>query len=246
MFWRRSRALSKETRASSPVRLRLSSTRRSSVCAPLTEGECTDVVASRWRRDDRGLDLVEVECAMASSRSTSSRHCFMAPGDAVELGGWRSNSLATDSAVGAALNGVWDACAGVCCCTACTTTIPESGRSGTRGAEDANSCSITKASEVSARCSMIRTIMLSEKTSKNSKPSPLPSTPNVGEEISPAGLRIAPALNPKERRGLSVLLAMRLVDQHTRAREGLEWFRPPERNTLLHCVMYCLGACMNL
>jgi hypothetical protein len=53
-------------------------------------------------------------------------------------------------------------------------------------------------------------------------------------------------LNPKERRGLSVLLATRLVDQHTRAREDLEWFGPPERNTLLHCVMYCLGACMNL
>ena len=75
---------------------------------------------------------------------------------------------------------------------------------------------------------------------------PLPGAPNVGEEISPAGWRIAPALNPKERRGLSVLLATRLVDQHTRAREGLEWFGPPERNTLLHCVMYCLGACMNL
>jgi hypothetical protein len=87
MFWRRSRALSKETRASSPVRLRLSSARRSSVCAPLTEGERTDAVASRWRRDDQGLDRVEVECAMPSSRSTSSRHCFMALGDAVELGG---------------------------------------------------------------------------------------------------------------------------------------------------------------
>jgi hypothetical protein len=48
----------------------------------------------------------------------------------------------------------------------------------------------------------------------------------VGEEISPTGWRIAPALNPKERRGLSVLLATRLVDQHTRAREGLEWFGP--------------------
>jgi hypothetical protein len=74
-------------RASSPVRLRLSSARRSSVCAPLTGGERADAVASRWRRDDRGLDLVDVECAMPSSQSTSSRHCFMAPGDAVELGG---------------------------------------------------------------------------------------------------------------------------------------------------------------
>jgi hypothetical protein len=87
MFWQRSRALSKEIRVSSPVRLRLSSARRSSVCAPLMEGERTDVVASRWRRDDRGLDLVEVECAMPSNQSTSSRHCFMAPGEAMELGG---------------------------------------------------------------------------------------------------------------------------------------------------------------
>jgi hypothetical protein len=80
-------ALSIEIRASSPVLLRLSCARRSSVCAPLTEGECTDVIASRWRRDDQGLDLVEVECAKLSSRSTSSRCCFMAPSEAVELGG---------------------------------------------------------------------------------------------------------------------------------------------------------------
>jgi hypothetical protein len=87
MFWRRLRALSKEIRASSLVRLRLSSARRSSVSAPLTEGERTDAAASRWRRDDRGLDLVEVECAMPSNRSTSSRYCFMALGEAMELGG---------------------------------------------------------------------------------------------------------------------------------------------------------------
>jgi hypothetical protein len=87
MFCRCSHALSRETQASYPARLRLSSARRSSVCAPLTEGERTDAVTSRWRRDDRGLDLVEVECAMPSSWSTLSRHCFMAPGEAVELGG---------------------------------------------------------------------------------------------------------------------------------------------------------------
>jgi hypothetical protein len=86
-FCRRSRALSRETRASSPARLWLSSARRSLVCAPLTEGERIDADTSCWRRNDRGLDLVEVECAMPSSRSTSSRHCFMAPDEAVELGG---------------------------------------------------------------------------------------------------------------------------------------------------------------
>jgi hypothetical protein len=55
----------------------------------------------------------------------------------------------------------------------------------------------------------------------------------VGEEISPAGWQTAPALNPKKRRGLSVFLVTRLVDEHTRAHEGLEWFGPPEHNTLL-------------
>jgi hypothetical protein len=65
----------------------------------------------------------------------------------------------------------------------------------------------------------------------------------VGEEISPTEWRIAPALNPKKRRDLSVSLITRLTDEHTRAREGLEWFGPPERNTLLHYVMYCLRAC---
>jgi hypothetical protein len=86
-FCRRLRALSKEIRASSPARLRLSSTQRSLVCAPLIEGERTDADASCWCRDDRGLDLVEVECAMPSNRSMSSRHCFMAPGEAMEHGG---------------------------------------------------------------------------------------------------------------------------------------------------------------
>jgi hypothetical protein len=87
MFCRRSGALSREIRASSPARLRLSFARRSLVSAPLTEGERTYADASCWRRDDRGLDLVKSECAMPSSRSTSSRHCFMAPGEAVEHGG---------------------------------------------------------------------------------------------------------------------------------------------------------------
>jgi hypothetical protein len=106
MFWRRSRALSKEIRVSSPARLRLSSARRSLVCVPLIEGERTDADASCWRRDDRDLDLVEVECAMPSSRSTSSHRCFIAPCDAVELGGCRNNSLAADNAPGVALDSV--------------------------------------------------------------------------------------------------------------------------------------------
>jgi hypothetical protein len=194
MFWWRSRALSKETLASYPARLRSSSARRSLVCAPLTEGERTDADASCWRRDERGLDLVEVECAMLSSRSTSSRHCFIAPGEAVELGGCRSNSLATDNAPGVALDGVRDTCAAVCYRAACTVTAPDTGQLGTSGVEEAASSSTSKPIEVSARCSTIRTIMLSEETSKNLKPSPLPGAPNVGEEISG---RVAECNRPK-------------------------------------------------
>jgi hypothetical protein len=78
------------------------------VCALLTEGERIDTDASCWPWDDHVLDLVEVECAIPSSRSTSSRHCFMAPGEAVELGGCRNNSLAADNAPGVALDGVRD------------------------------------------------------------------------------------------------------------------------------------------
>jgi hypothetical protein len=183
MFWRRSRALSKETWASSPARLRLSSARRSLVCAPLTEGERTDADASCWRRDDRGLDLVEVECAMPSSRSTSSRHCFMAPGEAVELRGCRSNSLAADNAPGAALDGVRDVCVVVCCRAACTAAVPDTGQLGTCGVEETASSSTKKSVDVSVRCSTICTIMLSEDATKNLMPSPLPGAPNVGEGI---------------------------------------------------------------
>jgi hypothetical protein len=194
MFCRRSHALSRETRASSPARLRLSSARRSSDCAPLIKGERIDAVASCWRRDDRGLDLVELECAIPSSRSTSSRHCFMAPGEAVEDGLWRSNSLAADNALGAALDGVRDGCAVVCCCAACTAAVPDTRRLGTCGVEEAASSSTTKSSVVPARCSTICTIMLREKTSNNLKPKPLPGAPNVGEEISG---RVAECTRPK-------------------------------------------------
>jgi hypothetical protein len=184
MFWRRSRALSKEIQASSPARLWLSSARRSLVCAPLTEGERTDVDASCWRQDDRDLDLVEVECVMPSSRSTSSRHCFMVPGEAVELGGCCSNSLAANNAPGAALDGVQDVCAAVCCHAACTAAVPDTGRLGTCGVEETTSSSTRKSVEVSARCSTICTIMLSEKTSKNLMPSLLPARQMSEREFS--------------------------------------------------------------
>jgi hypothetical protein len=162
MFWRRSRALSKDTRASSPARLRLSSARRSLVCAPLTEGERTDADALCWRRDDRILDLVEVECAILSSRSTLSRNCFIALGEAAELGGCRNNSLAADSAPGEALDGVWDVCAAVCCRAACTAVVPGTRRLGTCGVEEASSSSTARSTKVSARCSTICTIMLEQ------------------------------------------------------------------------------------
>jgi hypothetical protein len=58
---------------------------------------------------------------------------------------------------------------------------------------------------------------------------------------SPTGWQNAPALNPKMRRDLSFRL-LRDVGINTKTRKSLEWFGPPERNTLLHCVLYCLRA----
>jgi hypothetical protein len=125
---------------------------------------------------------------MSSSRSTSSCHCFMAPGEAVQLGGWRSNSLAADNAPEAALDGVRDVCTAVCCCAGCTAAVPGTGRLGTYGVEEEAFSSTRKSTEVSARCSTICTIMLSKKTSKNLKPKPLPSAPNVADEtLRPGG-----------------------------------------------------------
>jgi hypothetical protein len=86
----------------------------------------------------------------------------MAPSEAVELGGCRNNSLAADNAPGVALDGVRDICAAVCSRAACTAAVPGTGRLGTCGVEEAASPSTTKSTEVSARCSMICTIMLEQ------------------------------------------------------------------------------------
>ena len=161
---------------------------------PLTEGERTDADASCWRRDDCGLDLVEPECAMPSSRSMSSRHCFMAPGEAVELGGCRSNSLAADNAPEDTLDGVRDVCAAVCCRAACTAAVPGTGRLGTYGVEEAASSSTRKSTKVSAWCSTICTIMLSEKTSKNIMPAPYLARQMSEREFSG---RVAECTRPK-------------------------------------------------
>jgi hypothetical protein len=120
---------------------------------------------------------------MQSRQSTSSRHCFMAPGEVVELGGWCSNSLAADSAPGAALDAL-DVCARVCCRAECTAAAaPCAGRLVARGVEEAASSSTMKSSGMKSWCSMMWTMVPSRKTSKNLKPKPLPGVPNVGGEI---------------------------------------------------------------
>jgi hypothetical protein len=78
----------------------------------------------------------------------------MAPGEAVELGGWRSNSLAADKAPGAALNAL-DVYAGVCCRAERTVAAPGAGRLEARGVEDTASSSIGKSSGMKSWCSTI-------------------------------------------------------------------------------------------
>jgi hypothetical protein len=79
----------------------------------------------------------------------------MAPGEAVELGGWRSNSLAADSTPGAALDGALDVCAGVCYSVERTAAAPGAGRLEARGMDDTTFSSTRKSSGVKPRCSTI-------------------------------------------------------------------------------------------
>jgi hypothetical protein len=109
---------------------------------------------------------------MPSRRSTSSRHCFMAPGEAVELGGWCSNSLATDSAPGAARDAL-DVCMRVSCRAECTAAAAlGAGRLVAHGVEDAAASSTMKSSGKKSWCSTMWTMALSRRTSKNLKPKP--------------------------------------------------------------------------
>jgi hypothetical protein len=125
---------------------------------------------------------------MPSRRSTSLRHCFMAPGEVVELGGWCSNSLAADSAPGVALD-VLDICAAVCCHAECTAAAaPGAGRLVARGVEEDAASSTMKSSGMKSWCSTMWTMASSRRTSKNLKLKPLPGAPNVGEEtLRPGG-----------------------------------------------------------
>jgi hypothetical protein len=108
------------------------------------------------------------------------------PSEAVELGGWRRNSLAADSAPGAALDTL-DVCAGVCYRAECIAATPGVGRLVARGVEDVASSSIENSSTTKSWCSTMWTMVSSKKTSKNLMPSPLPGAPNVGEEILRSG-----------------------------------------------------------
>jgi hypothetical protein len=73
--------------------------------------------------------MAEPGWAVPRRRSTSSRHCLLAPGEAVELGGLQSNSLAADNApLGKALDGALDVCACVRCYVACIAATPCAGR----------------------------------------------------------------------------------------------------------------------
>jgi hypothetical protein len=164
---------------------------------------------------------------MSSRRSTSSHHYFMAPGKAVELGGWRSNSLAVNSAPGAALDAL-DVCAGVCCGAECTTAAPGAGMLVARGVEDAAASSTMKSSSMKFWCSTMWTMMSSRETSKIQNPKPPTWHAKCRRGNSSARWRNAPALNPKMRRGLSVLPA--------------RWNREEHKNTQGFRVVQAAGA----
>jgi hypothetical protein len=146
----RSPGPSRGTRTSPYVYLRLSFVRRSPVGAVLTEGVRSGADASCRRQDDRGLGLTEPVCATPRRRSTSSRHCLIAPGEALGLGKWRNNSLAAESApAGVSPDGARDALPGVRRRAGRMAAAPSVGWPELYGVEDAASPSMEKPSEVS-------------------------------------------------------------------------------------------------
>jgi hypothetical protein len=76
----------------------------------------------------------------------------MAPGEAVELGGWHNNSLVADNTPGAALDAL-DVCAGVCYRVECTAAVLGAGRLVARGVEEAAASSTMKSSSMKSWCS---------------------------------------------------------------------------------------------
>jgi hypothetical protein len=152
----------------------------------------------------------------------------MAPGEAVELGGWRSNSLVADSTPGVALD-VLDVCAGVCCRAECTAAAaPGAVRLVAHSVEEATASSTMKSSGMKSWCSMMWTMASSRRTSKNLKPKTPTWRAKCRRGNSPAGWRNAPALNPKMRRGLSVL--------------PVRWSREEHKNTQGFRVVRAAGS----
>jgi hypothetical protein len=95
---------------------------------------------------------------------------------------------------------------------------PGAGRLKARGVQDAASSSIRKSSGTKSWCSTIWTMVSSRKTGKNLMPRPPAWRAKCWRGKSPAVWRNAPALDPKMRRGLSVLPVYRKVEEHTRTR----------------------------
>jgi hypothetical protein len=144
----------------------------------------------------------------------------MAPGEAVELGGLRSNSLATDNAPGAALDGALDVCTCVCCCTTCITAAPVTGQLELRGMEDVASSSIGKSLGIKSWCSTILTIVSNKKTGEKPKAKGpyLARQMSVGKSTGRVAEHTCP--NPKMRRGLKWFPVCGF-EMNTRGHEGL-------------------------
>jgi hypothetical protein len=117
----------------------------------------------------------------------------MAPSEAVELGGWRSNSLAADKAPGAALDAL-DVYAGVCYRVKRTAAAPGAGRLEARGMEDAASSSTGKYLGMKSWCSTIWTIVSNRKTGENLMLAPYQACQMSERKISG---RVAERTRPK-------------------------------------------------
>jgi hypothetical protein len=115
---------------------------------------------------------------------------------------------------------------GMCCCATCV-AAPSAGRCGTRDVDDATSSPIKMSSLEESRCTTIRTIMSSKKSGKNLSQSPYlacqMSDVNSSRVVESTRLILRTRGQPR----VSLWRC-----KNIRTHKGLEWFGPPEHNTL--------------
>jgi hypothetical protein len=162
----------------------------------------------------------------------------MAPDEVVELGGLRSNSLATGKAPGAALDAL-DVCTCVCCCVLHSVHSSNTGGRAVGDSWHGGCCLFLHREVLGNEVTLLDDLnhgVEQEKQARNLKPSPLPGAPYVGGKNSTGRVAECTRPNPRDEEGpkrFACLLEGGRTHEDTRVQSG-----SGRRSIIpyLHCV----------